>query len=294
MKIVARRWLLVSGFWLFLLATSNQLQATAYADIVYTTSGDSIKGLVVEEHHDRVVLSTEEGERPILKKEIDEVFYDDAERNYLYLGNQALEIGDFTLAKGFFQKALQIAPEFLEAQDGLHRLEDRRATAANPGSVPKDPAAFLQKSLGLHLAQKDNWIFVEAVESGSLSAQAGFDAGDIFISVWGDSLGFIPLEEAAQVLVGPPGSERKLTIERVVEIRWPGVHLEMGRLGLTVDKLEQGSPAAGILAPQDRIVAIGEKATRYMPLEEARRLLDQGRRGGVRVRIHRDLLFKRN
>ena len=82
-------------------AVSIGLVGIIFADTIYLNNGNIIKGLVVEEHKDRVVFSTREGEKIILNKDIDEIFFDDLEQNYYYIANRFLEEKDFERAEKY-------------------------------------------------------------------------------------------------------------------------------------------------------------------------------------------------
>lgn len=286
---------------LFLLILPVSLQpSAALADVVYFNSGETLKGLVVEEHRDRVVVSTEAGEQTVLRSEVDEIFYSEPERNYLYLGQQAMEQGELSLARGFLHKALQIHPMLSEAQDALHRLEELQGRAES-GAPPADPLAVLETQLGLRLIASDSLPVVAGVRPGSAAEQAGGAAGDALVASWGFSLAFLSPEEAAVELIGQPGTQVKLTLQRQVDLpggaggrRWPQMELEMDRLGLTIRAVEAGGAAerAGLSAG-DRIVRIGEEPTRYMPLGMARSRIAQARGKGIRLLLHRDFMLER-
>ncbi len=284
----------------------SPLLTPAGADVVYLASGETRKGLVVEEHRDRIVVSTEEGERTIPRGEVEEVFYDDPERNYLYLGNQALEYGGFALARGFFRKAAQANPTFEEAEEALRRLEDLERKATSMERIG-NPAAALERRWGLELQSSEPWAKVRQVQTGSLVHRAGILVGDALVSYWDSSLGFLPMEEVAQILLGPAGSSLRLTLERSILLKggssesrepakksWPGCSLEMKRLGLTVTAVDPtGAAYQGGLRAQDRIVSIGGVATRYMPMVEVRRRIQQAKPEGLPLAIHRDLMIRR-
>ncbi|MBI3318012.1 MAG: hypothetical protein HYZ90_02545 [Candidatus Omnitrophica bacterium] len=293
-------------FVLFLIAYPLCLTA-AFADTVYLKSGESLKGLVVEEHRDRIVLSTEAGEQTFFRRDLDDVFYDDPERNYLYLGEQALEAENFSAARGFFRKALQIYPEFQEADDALKRLEDLQRKRSVSWKAAR-PEADLEGQWGLLLSAytpssgpSRPWPRVEKAKPGSLAERLRLLPGDELISFWGDSLAFFSPSEAAEVLLGPTKTPVKLTIQRRVLLApnptgrdWPGLELEMSRMGLTVSKVEPKQPAAssGLLAG-DRIVQLGEISTRYLPLPEARKVFQDSKTQGILMTVHRDLHFDR-
>ncbi len=284
------------------LAVTLALVPPALADVVYFESGETLKGLVVEEHRDRVVVSTEGGERTILRGEVDEIFFSDPERNYLYLGRQAMEQGEFSLARGFLRKALQIHPQLSEAEDALHRLEELQRRVEAVGRRPVDWAAALEGQLGLALSVSDSLPVVASVRTGSAAEQAGVRAGDALAFCWGFSLAFLTPEQAAEELVGEPGTGVKITLQRQVDLpagdgagrRWPQVELEMERLGLTVRAVGAGGAVekAGLSAG-DRIIRIGEEPTRYMPLATARSRLAQARGKGIRLILHRDRMLER-
>ncbi len=298
-------------FFLFAIACSP---LPAFADVIYYKSGETLKGLVVEEHRDRLLVNVDGKERAILRRDIEEVFYDDPERNYLYLGNQALEAKNFALARGFFHKALQIRPDFQEAQDALHRVEDFQKKGAVYAIVPISEKT-MESGWGLVLnlsvedlqgggtvARQSFFPVVKEVRYGSLADRHRILPGDGLVSLWGDSLAFLSLKEVFGVLLGPPGSEVKLTIQRKVVLepapkegqRWPGLTLEMGRRGLTVAGVEPASAAQTVgLRSGDRIVAIGQRSTRYLPLEEARRILSDSKGKSIFLVIHRDLMIQR-
>ena len=266
--------------------------SSAFADVIYDRSGGTLKGLVVEEHRDRIVFGTENGEKTVLRSEIDDVFYSEPERNYLYLGNQALEEKDFSIARGFFRKALQINPQLSEAQDALERTDDWEK---KPGFGPaSDPLPALEKQWGMRLGEGKRLVQVLEIRPGSFAGKAGLAAGDDLATAWSGSLAFLSVRQIAEELVGPPGSKLKLTLQRRIQISsagkgpWPGMKLSMKRLGLMVMETE----AAG-LAPQDRILSIDGQATRYLPLGKARRLIEDARKKGVVFVIERDILLTR-
>ena len=44
-----------------------------YADTIFLKDGQELKGIVVEDYHDRIVLSTEKGEATHLKNDIEKI-----------------------------------------------------------------------------------------------------------------------------------------------------------------------------------------------------------------------------
>ena len=265
------------------LLTLNSSLLTAFADVIYDTMGGTLKGLVVEEHADRVVLNTEEGEKTLFRSQIEEIFYAEPERNYLYLGNQALEGGDFGGARGFFQKALQINPDFSEAADALERTADlEKKQEFLTGGI--DFLQVLKKKWGITLSEGKDLAVVKEVLPGSFAERAGLAAGDALVAAWSSSLEYLPAGGGAKELIGPPGSKIKVSLQRAVKLPAAAARemkLSMERLGLTV--VESG----------DRIVSIDGKSTRYLPLDQARKMIQAARDKGVELVIHRDLKVTR-
>ena len=263
--------------------------SSARADVVYDTAGGTLKGLVVEEHADRVVVNTEQGERTVFRSQIEEVFYAEPERNYLYLGNQALEGGDLAAARGFFQKALQINPDLSEASDALGRAADleKKQGLLSEGL---DLLQAMKKQWGITLEGNKDLSMIREVRPGSLAERSGLAVGDGLVAVWNSSLAFIPAGAVAKELIGPPGTTLKLTLRRAVKAPAGGawdLKLGMERLGLTV------AGEAAPLLPGDRIVSIRGKSTRYMPLGDAREMIRSAKDKGVELLIHRDLRVTR-
>ncbi len=290
------------SFLLLLLSPFTPHPPPVYADVIYLKSGGTLKGLVVEQHRDRIVVSTEGGEQTFFRKDVDDIFFDDPERNYLYLGSEALDSGDFDLARGLFQKSLQIRPHFPEAEEAIRRLDDLQLRKATPLEKEPDPLAVLKSRWGLELGLTERYPQVRPAREGSLAARMGLLSGDLLISVWGSSAAYLSLEDVSKALLGPPGSQVRVTLRRNLKLPkhstgdrfWPGMTWEMDRLGLTVTAVTPGGVASsqGFL-PLDRVTAIHGRSTRYLPLSKAQRILEEAKDKGLDLTIERDLLIFR-
>ena len=276
-----------------LLSTLLLLLPTASADEVFLASGRSLKGLVVEEHVDLIVLSTPDGEQMLWRKDIDQVFFDDPERNYLYLGNEALAAGDAGTAMALFQKSAHLNPSLEEVRDALRRVGDERRKQSVGWSVPE---AALWSRWGLRLSKTASYPVVADLAPDGAAARAGFRAGDQIRFVWGESMGFRPVAEAADRLLGPPGTEVKMTIQREIRVSlspsWPGFDVGMTEHGLVVTSVGEPGQRAG-LQTGDRLVVLDKQPTRYVPLSSAKSAIARARTAGLRCGIQRHLLLIR-
>ncbi|PIQ83000.1 MAG: hypothetical protein COV76_00670 [Candidatus Omnitrophica bacterium CG11_big_fil_rev_8_21_14_0_20_64_10] len=276
----------------------------ARADVLYLKDGSALKGLVVEDHEDRIVFSQEQGEREIFRDQIDEIFYDDPEWNYLYLGNQAARLGEMESAKRFFRKALQLKPGFVEAKDALGWLGDLQGKAIAGEALSKDPLRALEAGWRIRVTgDSDGYPVVSQVTPGENGAHTGLQAGDRLIAVWGHSLKYLSLGEAARRLWGIEGTPLKATIGRRLRLPaksagggvWPGLGFEMVPQGLTIREVaEEGAAARAGFQAGDRVTALQERPTRYLPLKEAEQLLRERPDQEQVLEVHRDLILKRS
>lgn len=281
----------VNPAFLLCLVAGLLLPQVAGADEIFLSSQESLKGLVVEQHADRVVVSTIDGEQTVMRTDIDEIFFDDPERNYLYLGDEALAQGDINSASTLFRKATQLNPELEECRDAIRRVEDRQQKMAKELALP-DPE--------LKLFSTDRYPKVEEVKPASAASESGIQPGDLLVAVWGESLAYQPVSVAVERLTGLPETWAKVTVERTVQIvrdpkhPWPGFEMEMSSEGLKVSRVTGGT-ASAFLKPGDLIVSLNGRATRYLPLASARNAAQQSqsKKRGLGLIIHRHILLKR-
>ncbi|MDD5136859.1 MAG: nickel pincer cofactor biosynthesis protein LarC, partial [Candidatus Omnitrophica bacterium] len=74
----------------------------ARADSVITNEGEEIKGIVLEDYKDRIIMSTVSGEKTILKDDIKELYFDEEEDNLIKLAEQAKERRDYIRALTYY------------------------------------------------------------------------------------------------------------------------------------------------------------------------------------------------
>src|SRR3989338_3099525 len=81
-RFLAKRWVWMGGC----LLPSLFLCPILSADTIVMKNGKELKGLVVEQHADRVIFSTENGEVPIFLKGVKDIRYDEPAQNFMKIG----------------------------------------------------------------------------------------------------------------------------------------------------------------------------------------------------------------
>lgn len=269
-----------------------------HADTVVLKDRTQLKGVVVEEHPDRYLLSTAEGERFVRKEDVEAIRYDDPEQSRYQLGRQFQRAGRLREALKAYQQALAIQPDFQAAKDAIFQTErllwqqqeaQLRAeiqqkqlivTHGSPSSAVETAALLrpFDQRFGCTLGYEGGWTVIASVQADSPAAQAGLKPRDLIVAVWGEPIRHLdPLAISEQLRAG--GRELQLTIERAIILRPTpqakpptGLTLALGYDGLRVASVTPQGPAEGLL-PGDLFVAIGEHPTRYLGLRNAMRLL---------------------
>jgi len=296
--------------WILFFAVYFLFIPRALADAVYLSNGDIVKGVVVEDHKDRIVLSTYKGEIQILKVTIDQIFFDNEEQNYTYLGDKALSEGDFALAFGLYQKALQINPEFENAKGAFLRLND----AINRKKLnikPHNFSAALSEQLGISIERFKDRIRVKSVINESTAQKAGISEGDFITTVWDASIMYMDADSAAENITGAPLSIVNLGIEKnitlpVTPIPWYkkilsflmfdnfGFKLALRSNGLIVSYINPRGPAAANgLKSSDEATHINGESVRYMPISMVRRKIFQSNLNEVILTVKRQIVVMR-
>ena len=108
---------------IFLITYSLQLTTYSNADTIYTKDDKEIKGIVIEEYKDRVLISTVDGEETIKKPDIKELYFDTEEQNLIKLAEQARDRGDFIKSFVYYDKAFKVNPDSRAAKDGIVFLQ---------------------------------------------------------------------------------------------------------------------------------------------------------------------------
>ncbi len=298
-----------------------------HADTLHLKNGKDIKGLVVENHVDRVILSTEQGEKPILKTRIKDIEYSDPEQNLMQIGKAYEAENKLGEALAYYEKAMEINPKLEEARVAAVGVRNRFWAIATEGpneEVEKQQAIYdswksdrpvhedlsgkiqkqqemLNERLGLRLEKKGDWVCVSQAAFKKDAAFVGLKKGDRIVSIDGQSLRYLTTEGVVQKLTQPRFSAFNLEYERdlfVYRKEVPrkdlGFKLKLEYEGLVADKVRPGgvSEAAG-LRDLDMLVKVNGQATRYMPLHDVRRLIQEAKKDPVVLTVRRSVSLTR-
>ncbi len=295
-----------------------------FADTVKLRNGGDIRGIVVEEYRDRVIVSTHEGEKEIFRKNILDILYDLPEQNLLKLGDACMGRREYEKAYFYYEKAHYANPSNRNARDKMnyvmgHLFRKRERGKEADVKRRKDfeiwPQAEkfeedglenrLEDVIGVKLNVKKNRMTITSVRNPSVAYKAGLRENDALISVWGRLTGYMSTENVAQILMNESFGEIKIEIEREVIIEKDkrsgkpyrsilGAGLIMSVEGLTVSGVAPGGKAeeAG-LKSGDFITAIDGISTRYMPLKNAIKMLEDPKHESIAFTAKREVTIWR-
>ena len=301
----------------------------AFADMVLLKNEKSLKGLVVEKHADRIILSTERGEIPILLSGIRDITYDTAEQNFFKVGKAYEAENKLGPALAFYEKALEENPNFEEAKAAalgvrnrfwasstegpINEVEKQQAVydAWQRGSAPeeiikkkaKEQAGLLKERLGMTLEKKGDWVRLASVDSTKSAALAGLQRNDRLVSIDGESLRFLNLESVVKAMLVPRHSNFNLEFERDCFLnknglkgneRNLGLRLKLEYRGLIVASVKDiGSAEAAGLKDEDLLTRVNGVATRYMPIRDVMRLIADPKAAKIVFTVRRQALLAR-
>jgi C-terminal processing protease CtpA/Prc len=312
---------------LFLLLTCGVL----CADTILLKDGQELKGVVVEEYHDRLIFSTERGEICLLKKDTERVIYDTPEENYVKLGAFYRDKGDYNSALYYYEAAYKLNPDLKNAKEGVVLITNmifrRRqadlekevalkqdientmgktiiAESVKAAGPSKETIDELWKKVGIAIGNTGYDIKVNKVLRDSSAYECGVRAGDIIVSIWGKLIKYMKLSDVYGLFLDRKVSELRLAIERdkVVILKKGGFFggaesmiggkLGMEFEGLTVVDAKPGGPLEKTgITKGDRIVELGGSSTRYMPLESVYKLVEETKGKSVRLKMQREITF---
>jgi len=312
---------------IILLITLVFIPTSLYADTVVMKNKTKVKGLVVDEYVDRISLSTSEGEKHILRKDIDTIEYDTPEQNFMQLGRAYDEKGWYDKAAFYYKKAMDINPDYKEARDAYvashakmwHEEEKRTEKGINthnmviewqrarrnkqPVAVIKNKESLVKEKLGISLIENEGVFKINEVMPGSSADKAGIKKGDFLIDIWGRLIRYSRPEDVLNELIGPKYSEVKILIGKNIPISLEtgtdaykelGITLSFEYEGLVIKDIIPGKKGeASGLKKRDFVIAIDNNATRYLPMDSVIALINGPKNNKLVFTIRRHVNLKR-
>lgn len=303
---------------------------TVSADTVFFKTGDQVKGLVVEEYEDRILLSTSEGERIFFRKDIQNIEYHDLEYNLLSLGNEMEKQKKWYEALSYYEKAVEVNPDLRQAKQAALGIKSRlwaelldegprgemakrqemqdawRASTELDELGGKEKVTsdrLLWERMGLAISRRREWVSVEKLRLGGMADKKGIRKGDELASLDGKSLRFLNEEAVKRRLLEPRYSNAILELRRDQDLLKTakekrlkdfGFTIQQKYNGLTITEVREMGPAslAG-LKSDDIVVEINGESTRYMPIKRAVVLIENVPHNKITLKINRSITITR-
>jgi len=294
------------------LTLSLFLSAPASADTILLKDGKELKGLVVEKHIDRVILSTEKGEVPVLLKSVKDIRYDDPEQSMVQIAASFEKEGKFSQALAYYDKALELNPNLSEARRASSGLRNRFVAIQSEGpreEVEKQQMIFeawdkgkgvgevikekqveqsraLRTGLGVGLEKKGDWVRFSYVDAKLHAGLAGLKKNDRLASIDGQSLRYQAVDIVTKIMLVPRYSNFTLETERDIfipveegsrpSLQALGLKLKLEYEGLKVASVKKGSAAESAgLKKKDFVIGINGEMTRYLTLKKAAQIIER-------------------
>jgi C-terminal processing protease CtpA/Prc len=286
---------------IYYIVLAARFPCPALADTVYLHDESEIKGIVVENYHNHIVLSTFEGEKEIAKSDIKDISYDRREQNLLKLGDYHKEKSNARTAYLYYKKAYEVNPNYKEARDKFLNMrstllrnpekqlqsemtkkqtffrQSGRIYEPEPQTTYETPENILRKETGISICMDDQMPKILNVVPMSPASQSGIQESDVIFSVWGRLTGYMELGSVIDMIINNPSPEVILTIRREIAVPRgsygldnPGISLSIKEEGIEIKEVKSDSAGEKSgLAEGDIITSINGESTRYMPLNMA-------------------------
>ena len=302
------------------------ISTVLYADTVIMRDRAKVKGLVVDEYVDRVALSTVDGEKYILRKDIDRIEYDTPEQNFMQLGRAYDDKGWYDKAAFYYKKAMEINPDYKEARDAyvashakvwheeekmakkdieLHNMaiEWQRNRNKKIEDTVKSRDNLVKDSIGISLTENRGIFRIDDVIPGSSAAKAGIEKGDFLVGIWGRLIRYSKLEDVLKELIGPKYSEIKIIAEKNIFMpvdpgvnmyKESGLSLAFEYEGLIIKDIASGKKGGSAgLKKGDSIIAIDKNITRYLPMDSVIALINSPKNDKIVFTVRRNINLRR-
>ena len=295
----------------------------SFSDTVIMKNRERIKGVVVEDYGDRIVLSTMDGEKQLLKKDIKRIIYDLEEQNLTSLADFYLDRGMYQTAYYYYEEALKINPEYKKAKEGISYAETyvkqtdrvrkldhiqklKETKQWQKGITDTDKKSEedeLRDMFGISLKNVDGSYTIVDVLPGSSSAKSGLKKGDIILSTWGRTISYMQPDEVMKRLLSAETMEVRLSIARTMMLELKnvsgnytgltGIKLGFSEMeGMVVEDVTKGSIAARAgIRKDDVLVGVQGESTRYMSLKEVENIIKSRKDETISLEIERDVVI---
>lgn len=301
----------------------------AQADTIHLKDGSELKGLIVEEHADRLVLSTEKGETPLMRGSIKEVEYSDPAQTLFQLAKSYEAEEKLGEALAYYEKASELNPDLQEAKVAASAVRNRFWASSTQGPINEiekqqvlldswgrgkkvdevirneslEQQKSLRENVGLTLEKKGDWVRLAFVDTKKEAGLVGLKKNDRLISIDGESLRYLSEEVVRKKMLTPRLTNYTLEYERDLFVRKEPVKTRMKELGvkfkleykgLVISAVEEGgaSEAAGAQIG-DLIAQIDGEPTRYLPIRKARTLIESSEEDRVVLTVRRSAYLTR-
>lgn len=290
----------------YLLILTVFLSIPASADTVILKNEKELKGLIVEQHEDRVILSTEKGEVPVFRAGITNIKFDDPSQNFYQVGSAYEKEGKYGEALAYYEKSLELNPSAKETQMAASRVRNHfwQASTEGPkgeiekrqllsdaygtGKLPKKGTAVnsdkeLKDRLGIRLKRRGDWNSIMSVDSSKPFGQAGLRMGDELVSIDGQSLRFLNASVVTKKLLEPHAShiiiqtQRDLVImkESPLSLSDIGFNLKLEYDGLVITEVaSEGRAYKAGLRDNDLLIFVNGSPTRYTPMGKVKQIIE--------------------
>jgi len=294
----------------------------ARADTVIFRNGERAKGLILEEFKDRIVFSTAEGEKELMKSDIRSAIYDSEQKALLQKARNQFKKGHFIKAYYAYEKILDLDPNAEEAQERLyylknylgsktrgdinHRIANKKLFSDNEQGT--SAAERVVGELGFVLSPGEKYVFIKEIKNGGLAdKKTGLGSGDRIVEVWGEMTAYMDEDEVSRLLLG--SGESRFIVEKTVVSRflsssrslfdgllWSrykriiGAGLRLQTDGIVVGSVSFGGPfeAAGIRRG-DLLYRINGVNTRYLPMSKIIDIVRNNQDKEVELVVRRDI-----
>lgn len=289
--------------------------SSVFADVVIMKDGQRIKGLILDEFKDRVVVSTVEGEKTIMVSDIRSAIYSSEEKALMQKARNHEKRRQEIEAYYTYEKVLDIDPDLTEAKERRNYLRSyieigtrqkimenmTSGKTAFDSNRKENAASFVAQDIGIALIPGGKYVQVARVTKANVLDR--IKPGDKIVAVWSEMTAYMDVGEVSSMMLVP--GEVRLEIERTTfptlsyAKSWIyrllfssykeaiGAGLELYTKGVIVKDIFEGGPfqEAGI-ANGDLVYRINGKNTRYIPMKRIVETLmaDQGKQVEVVVR----------